>query len=115
MTVSGPTAEELQRLDAGVEALHSFYGYDYIQNYYGPQGIFHGNGKIDTIEFQYMLSLSKLLWHLNGKDFWGQGPDFQLWFWGMVNFIRNKERIVQEDAAPVDLRGGETKNVPNPK
>ncbi len=86
----------VNRLDIALETLHSQGGYFLIQNYYGPQGTFAGNGKIDTFEFQYMLSVSRLIWNLQGKNFWGQGPDLQISFWGMVNFIHSKEHIITD-------------------
>ncbi len=96
-------SKELRRLSEGLEVLHSIQGYEFIENYYGPQEEMRGNGKIDTFAFQYMLSLSRLLWGLQGKTFNGKGPDFQLGFFGMLNIISNNESYTLDDGTVIEF------------
>jgi hypothetical protein len=46
-----------------------------------------GTGIVNTFEWQWTFSLARLLWNLQEKDFWGQGPDLQIAFWGMYNHV----------------------------
>jgi len=98
---SHASTDGLARMPDAVELLHSQGGWMMLKNFYGDQTLRDddtsglgrngdpnpGTGKIDTIAWQYMFSLSRLLWHLQGKEFWGQGPDLQITTWGMLNLV----------------------------
>ena len=87
----------LARMPDALELLHSPGGYNMLRNFYGDQALYTGTarepnpnpgtGTINTLAWQYMFSLSRLLYFLNGKEFWGQGPDVKLSTWGMLNLV----------------------------
>ena len=91
----------LIRLPDILESLHSIEGWNMLKNYYGDMTLKDdstrpesrnadpnpGTGVINTLAWQYMFSLSRVLYYLQGKDFWGQGPDLQITTWGMFNTI----------------------------
>ena len=73
-------------LQDAIEVLHSFGGWQLHDNYFGaPGGTDPVTGTIDTVLFQYSLSLSQLLWH--PQAFWGQAPDLIATIFGMYNKI----------------------------
>jgi hypothetical protein len=71
------------RLGDGLEMIHSIAGWNLRDNYFGPSST--GSGSIDTVLFQYTLSMSKLLRY--PEPFWGQGPDVLLSAFGMYNHV----------------------------
>ena len=87
----------LARMPDALELLHSPGGWVMLHNFYGDQTLTTGTssnpnpnpgtGKINTLAWQYMFSLSRLLYFLEGKEFWGQGPDLQVSTWGMLNLV----------------------------
>ncbi len=92
----------LSKMPDAIELLHSQGGWSFLKNYYGDQSLDDtintgvlsragrpnpGTGRINTLAWQYQLSLARLLWHLEGKEFWGQGPDLTLTTWGMFNTV----------------------------
>ncbi len=100
----------LDKMPDAIEALHSQGGWCFLKNFYGDQGLIDpinpngsalsrnskpnpGTGVITTLAWQYQLSLARLLWGLQDKDFWGQGPDFTLSSWGMVNFVNPDDEL----------------------
>jgi hypothetical protein len=102
----------LNKMPDTVEVLHSQGGWSYLKNYYGDATLAEpleawdasgdgnlanmanpGTGRVNTLAWQYMFSFARLLWHLEGKEFWGQGPDLQLSFWGMYNTITPDEEL----------------------
>lgn len=74
---------QLGRLAGALEALHSFEGWNWIENYYGEGH--EGTGIINSLLFQYSFSLARAIWH--PKEFWGQGPDLIIAPFVMANFI----------------------------
>ena len=91
----------LVRMPDVLESLHSIEGWNMLKNFYGDQTLTDtntrpesrnsdpnpGTGNIHTIAWQYMFSLSRVLYYLQGKDFWGQGPDLQFTVWGLLNVV----------------------------
>ncbi len=108
----------LARMPDAVELLHSQGGWSFLKNYYGDMSLTitpdgdrsrdgnpnPGTGRVNTFAWQYTFSIARLVWHLHNKDFWGQGPDMQISFWGMFNRIRP-----DEDLAPYLKRWAEKK------
>ncbi len=98
---SNVKTDGLGRMPDAIELLHSQGGWNFLKNYYGDGSLTNapngddsrhgepnpGTGVINTLEWQYQLSVARLLWGLQDKDFWGQGPDLQVSFWGMMNFV----------------------------
>lgn len=78
-----------------IEMLHSQGGWSMLKNFYGDQILIGdrqdepnpGKGTIETFAWQYTFSLSRLVWFLREKEFWGQGPDVQLATFGMLNLV----------------------------
>ena len=93
--------ENIGRMPDAVEVIHSLGGWSFAKNYYGDTyltitsdgdrsrdgDLNPGNGVVNTFAWQYMFSISRLVWFLKGQEFWGQGPDLQISFWGMYNHI----------------------------
>jgi hypothetical protein len=87
----------LARMPDVLELLHSPGGWNMLRNFYGDQTLTTGSatrpdpnpgtGNINTLAWQYMFSLGRLLYFLEGKEFWGQGPDVQISLWGMLNLV----------------------------
>jgi hypothetical protein len=74
--------ENADRLGGGIEALHSIEGWSYNKNYLEGS---RSGGTIDSIMWQYELSLAKALWH--PKEFWGQDRDLEIKIFGMFNHV----------------------------
>jgi len=80
------SAQNAIYLQDAIEVLHSFGGWQLHDNYFGAPGNTDPvTGKIDTIEFQYSISLAQLLWH--PQAFWGQAADLVATVFGMYNKI----------------------------
>jgi hypothetical protein len=80
------SAQNAIYLQDAIEVLHSFGGWQLHDNYFGTPGNTDPvTGKIDTVEFQYSLSLAQLLWH--PQAFWGQAADLVVTVFGMYNKI----------------------------
>jgi hypothetical protein len=75
------------RVGEGLEILHSIAGWNLRDNYFGQAA--SGTGKIDTVLFQYTLSLAKYL--LYPEPFWGQGPDIVIALFGMFNHVSSDD------------------------
>lgn len=102
---SSMKTDGLNKMSDAIELLHSQGGWCLLKNFYGDQTLSDntatdasssttrdgkgnpGTGVINTLAWQYQFSLSRLLWFLQDKEFWGQGPDLTLSAWGMVNFV----------------------------
>jgi len=78
-------ARDVLRLAGALETLHSLQGWNLSDNYFGPEG----SGTIDSVLFQYSLSIARLLWH--PKPFYGQARDLQLSAFGMYNEIASDD------------------------
>ena len=105
------STDGLNKMPDAIELLHSQGGWSMLKNFYGEQLLVDptptadndstsrankpnpGTGKINTLAWQYQLSLARLLWFLQDKEFWGQGPDFTLTTWGMVNFVNPDDKL----------------------
>jgi len=75
-------------LQDAIEVLHSFGGWQLHDNYFGtPGGNSEVTGSIDTIEFQYSLSIAALLWY--PQAFWGQASDLIATVFGMWNHVNS--------------------------
>jgi hypothetical protein len=88
------------RMGGALEALHSNGGWAWNQNFFKPAAIDPNGGggpmtatdgtakgTIDSIDFEYTLSLAKLLWH--PQEFWGQDKDVVIKAFGMLNFVNS--------------------------
>ncbi len=75
------------RVGEGLEILHSISGWNLRDNFFGQMST--GTGTIDTVLFQYMLSLARLLRY--PEPFWGQGPDVVLGLFGMYNHVKSDD------------------------
>jgi hypothetical protein len=98
----------LDKMPDAIELLHSQGGWCLLKNFYGDQLLQDNNttasttrnnkanpgtGQINTLAWQYQLSLARLLWGLQDKDFWGQGPDLTVTTWGMLNFVNPDDKL----------------------
>ena len=97
----------LARMPDAVEVLHSPGGWALLSNFYGDMVLAEsdecdrldvdcpnpGTGRINTLAWQYDLSLAKLLWHTGGYEFYGQAPDLTISTWGMVNFVNPDDEL----------------------
>jgi len=71
------------RVGGAIEVLHSWEGWSLAQNFWGPSS--PGNGKVDSVAWQYTFSLSTFL---QGTDqFYGQGVDLLASVFGMYNVV----------------------------
>jgi hypothetical protein len=77
------------RVGEGLEVLHSIAGWSLRDNYFGQMST--GSGTIDTLLFQYTLSLARLLRY--PEPFWGQGPDILLSVFGMYNHVGSDDPL----------------------
>jgi hypothetical protein len=75
------------RVGEGLEILHSIAGWNLRDNYFGNAST--GSGQIDTVLFQYSLSIAKYL--LYPEPFWGQGPDIVVSLFGMYNHVSSDD------------------------
>ena len=75
------------RVGEGLEALHSIAGWNLRDNFFGQMST--GSGTIDTVLFQYVLSVSRLLRY--PEPFWGQGPDIVVSLFGMYNHVSSTD------------------------
>lgn len=80
-------AEHIRPLADAVEVLHSFGGQQFMGNYLGLGG--EGTGAVQTVLFQYSLSVASILRH--PEPFWGQGPDVVLTAFGMFNSVTSRD------------------------
>jgi len=103
------STDGLYQMPDAIEALHSQGGWSLLKNFYGDMFLSDpdngdrytsknnrpnpGTGKINTLAWQYQLSLARLLWGLQDKEFWGQGPDLTITTWGMLNFVNPDDEI----------------------
>lgn len=101
----------LNKMPDAIELLHSQGGWSMLKNFYGDQTLVDttstgessytsrnlkpnpGTGRINTLAWQYQLSVARLLWFLEGKEFWGQGPDLTVTTWGMVNWVNPDDKL----------------------
>ena len=97
----------LARMSDAVEVLHSRGGWSILNNFYGDMVLREsdvcsdttancpnpGTGRINTLAWQYDLSLAKLLWYTVGQSFYGQAPDLTFSTWGMVNFVNPDDEL----------------------
>ena len=98
----------LNRMPDAIEMIHSQGGWAMLKNFYGnnilrvnpddptstrspPSN--PGTGRINSLAWQYMFSLSRMLWYLEGKEYWGQGPDLAITTWGMLNLVNPDDSI----------------------
>jgi hypothetical protein len=95
------------RVGGALEAIHSMEGWSYLENYFkvpGSDNVYSPTGgTINSLLFQYELSMAKLLWH--PKEFWGQGPDLLIKIFGMLNFI-NPDSAKPTAAADTKFKWG---------
>jgi hypothetical protein len=75
------------RVGQGLEVLHSIAGWNLRDNFFGQAS--SGTGTIDTLLFQYVLSVSRLL--RAPEPFWGQGPDVLVSVFGMYNHVKSDD------------------------
>jgi hypothetical protein len=80
-------ADDIIRVGEGLELLHSISGWNVRDNFFGQQS--SGSGTIDSVMFQYTLSLARYLRY--PEQFWGQGPDVLLSVFGMYNHVTGRE------------------------
>ena len=98
----------LASMPDAIELLHSQGGWCMLKNFYGDMflkddvnsGVTSrsdkpnpGTGRINTLAWQYMFSVSRVLYYLQGKEFWGQGPDLTISTWGMFNAIKHDKEL----------------------
>jgi hypothetical protein len=97
----------LIRMPDILEQIHSIEGWNILKNYYGDMNLVDdnsrpegrnadpnpGTGIIHTLAWQYMFSVSRVLYYLQGKEFWGQGPDLQFSTWGMFNIVNPDKEL----------------------
>lgn len=81
------TSKTPLRLGDGLEMLHSIAGWNLRDNFFGQMST--GSGTVDTILFQYTLSLARLLRY--PEPFSGQGPDIVLGLFGMYNHVSSTD------------------------
>jgi hypothetical protein len=81
-------AQNALYLQDAVETLHSYGGVQLRDNFFDRPGAPPDSvtGSIDTIEFQYVLSLGQLLRY--PVAFWGDGPDLVASVFGMFNYVK---------------------------
>lgn len=115
---SNVTTDGLGKMPDAIELLHSQGGWSFLKNYYGDMSLGitadgdtsrendpnPGTGRVHTIAWQYMFSISRLVWYLHDQEFWGNGPDLQISFWGMYNKVS-----VDKDLKPYLKRYAENK------
>ena len=77
------------RVGEGLEVLHSIAGWNLRDNFFGQSST--GTGTVDTLLFQYVLSLARLL--RAPEPFWGQGPDVLLSAFGMYNHVKSDDAM----------------------
>ncbi len=80
-------AKNPNRVGEGLEVLHSISGWNLRDNYFGQMST--NGGTIDTVLFQYTLSLARFLRY--PEPFWGQGPDLALSLFGMFNHVASSD------------------------
>jgi hypothetical protein len=84
-------ARDILSIADGLELLHSQNGWQFRNNFFGAFDARDGstagdpNGRVDTLLFQYELSLGKILRH--PERFWGNGPDLTAVVYGMFNAV----------------------------
>jgi hypothetical protein len=80
-------AQNAMYLQDAVETLHSYGGVQLHDNFFGNAGANDPvTGSIDTVEFQYVLSLGGLMRY--PQAFWGDGPDLIASVFGMFNYVK---------------------------
>jgi hypothetical protein len=84
---SRANSETPLRVGEGLELLHSISGWNLRDNFFGQEST--GTGTIDTVLFQYVLSVARLLRY--PEPFWGQGPDVVLSAFGMYNHVKSDD------------------------
>jgi hypothetical protein len=77
------------RVGEGLEVLHSIAGWNLRDNFFGQMST--GSGTIDSVMFQYVLSLARLLRY--PEPFWGQGPDILLSIFGLYNHVSSSDPL----------------------
>jgi hypothetical protein len=83
------SAETPLRVGEGLEVLHSLAGWNLRDNFFGQAST--GTGTVDTVLFQYVISLARLL--RAPEPFWGQGPDVLLSAFGMYNHVASDDEM----------------------
>jgi hypothetical protein len=71
-----------------VQVLNTGGGKNFIQRFFGPAS--GGNGSISLVGGQYTVSLGTLLRYPD--DFWGEGPDLQLSFFGLYGYFTSDDQ-----------------------
>jgi len=85
-------AQNVMYLQDAVETLHSYGGVQLHDNFFGNPGMNEtATGSIDTVEFQYVLSLGGLMRY--PQAFWGDGPDLIASVFGMFNYVRSPNNV----------------------
>ncbi len=93
-------AKEILSLADSIEVLHSFAGWNFKNNYFGRYDARTGtaapdtSGKVDTVLFQYDLSVGALA-RLPTR-FRGNGPDLKLSVFGMFNNVTSENNSHQK-------------------
>jgi hypothetical protein len=82
-------SDDILRVGEGLEVLHSIAGWNLRDNFFGPMAT--GSGTIDTLLFQYSLSLARYLRY--PEPFWGQGPDIVISLFGMFNAVSSDDPL----------------------
>jgi hypothetical protein len=88
-------ATNIVYLADALEVLHSFGGWQLMDNYFGSSG----TGKMDTVLFQYIFSFGQFFHR--PKPFWGDGPELVAGVFGMYNRISGPTAL-----APEKLKAG---------
>jgi hypothetical protein len=76
------------RVGEGLEVLHSLAGWNLRDNFFGPNA--NASGTIDTVLWQYTFSFARFMRY--PEQFWGQGPDVVLAFFGMYNHVASDDK-----------------------
>ncbi len=99
----------IARMPNAIEVVHSIGGWSFLENYYGDIRLKNaddpnlpakdgqlnpGTGRVNTFLWQYTFSAARLLWHLQGERFFGQGPDLQVRFFGMFTAVHPDEKLI---------------------
>ncbi len=84
-----------------VQVLNTGGGKNFIQRFFGPTS--DGTGSITLVGGQYTVSLGTLLRY--PEDFWGEGPDLQLSFFGLYGYFTSDDDSTYPNSARKQFDG----------
>lgn len=101
--------ENIATMPDAIEVIHTLGGWSYLKNYYGDvqlkapddpnlpnkkEQLNPGNGRVNTLLWQYAFSVARLVWYMHSERFWGQGPDLQIRFFGMFTTVKPDKDLI---------------------